>query len=241
MFGAPDRGRGGVRVPQAPVLVAGFREVLWLDADGEIEALAPADARSRVERETPMLCPGPATARRLDMPGFPALDLLELFAFVHPARFCVPTPHGLAEALGLPPPRSSSEACVTLATVARALLEKLAEEVDPEVRAIAEVMDRGGWLWGPAVLAALPAADAGELRKAAGLRVWIGLDEWSESAPAPTPGNHPVGPEEARSRLAELLGALAERRAPQNHYAAAAPPAVAPRGQPHPPPTGPSQ
>jgi ATP-dependent DNA helicase DinG len=220
-----------VLVPHAPVLVAGFREVLWLHPDGEIEALAPADARSRVECETPMLCHGPATARRLDMPGFPALDLLELFAFVYPARFCVPTPHGLAEVLGLPPPRSSPEACVTLATVARALLEKLAEEVDPQVRAIAEVMDKGGWLWGPAVLAALPAAEPGALRKAAGLRVWIGLDEWSEPAPAPPPGNQPVGPEEARSRLAELLGAAAERRPQQSDYAAAVTPAFAPRDQ----------
>ncbi len=219
-------------VPHAPVLVAGFREVLWLDPDGEIEALAPADARSRVERETPMLCHGPATARRLDMPGFPALDLLELFAFVHPARFCVPTPRGLAEVLGLPLPGSSPEACVTLATVARALLEKLAEEVDPEVRAIAEVMDRGGWLWGPAVLAALPAADPGILRKAAGLRVWVGLEEWSEPAPAPPPGNEPVWPEEARSRLAELLGAVAERRPQQSDYAAAVTPAFAPREHP---------
>ena len=218
-------------VPHVPVLVAGFREVLWLDPDGEIEALAPADARSRVERETPMLCHGPATARRLDMPGFPALDLLELFAFVHPARFCVPTPRGLAEALGLPPPRSSPEASVTLATVARALLEKLAEEVDPEVRAIAEAMDRGGWLWGPAVLAALPAAEPGELRKAAELRVWIGLDEWSEPAPAAPPGNQPVGPEEARSRLAELLGTVAEPRPQQSDYAAAVTPAFAPREQ----------
>ena len=99
-------------MPRAPVLVAGFREVLWLDPDGEIEALAPADARSRVERETPMLCHGPATARRLDAPVFPSLDLLELFAFVYPARFCVPTPRGLAELLGLPPPRGSAEACV---------------------------------------------------------------------------------------------------------------------------------
>jgi ATP-dependent DNA helicase DinG len=227
-----DRVPRRVLVPHAPVLVAGFREVLWLHPDGEIEALAPADARGRVERETPMLCHGPATARRLELPGFPALDLLELFAFVHPARFCVPTPRGLAEALGLPPPASSPEACVTLATVARALLETLAEEVDPEVRAIAEVMDRGGWLWGPAVLAALPAAEAGELRKAAGLRVWIGLEEWSEPAPAPPPGNEPVWPEEARSRLAELLGAAAERRPEQSDYAAAVTPAFAPRDQP---------
>src|SRR5215469_4485245 len=85
-----------VLVPRAPALVAGFREVLWLSPEGEIEALAPAEARSRVEREAPMLCHARATARRLETQEFPALDLLELFAFVHPARFCVPTPRGLA-------------------------------------------------------------------------------------------------------------------------------------------------
>src|SRR5215471_11270036 len=209
-----------VLVPRAPVLVAGFREVLWLDPDGEIEALALADARSRVEHETPMVCHARAVARRLDIPAFPALDLLELFAFVHPARFCVPTPRGLAEALGLVPPRSMPEACVSLATTARALLERLAEEVDPEIRAIAEDLDRGGWAWGPAVLAALPLSEPGALRHAAGLRVWTKLEEWSEPAPTPPPQNEPVLAEEARSRLAMLLGAAAEPRPQQADYAA---------------------
>ena len=219
-------------VPRVPVLVAGFREVLWLSSDGEIAALAPAEARSRVEHETPMLCHAPATARRIDTPGFPALDLLELFAFVYPARFCVPTPRGLAEALGLPAPRSAPESCVTLATAARALLEKLGEEVDPEVRAVAEAMDRGGWLWAPAVLAALPQSDPVELRRSAGLRAWIRLEEWSEPAPGPAPGNEPVQPGEARSRLAELLGIGAEPRPQQADYAAAVTAAFVPRDQP---------
>src|ERR1700757_5403980 len=104
-----------VLVPRGPVLVAGFHEVLWLNSDGEIEALAHAEARSRVEREAPMVCHTRAVARRLDIPSFPALDLLELFAFVHPAKFCVPTPRGLAETLGLPRPRSPAEGCATLA------------------------------------------------------------------------------------------------------------------------------
>src|SRR5215469_14661373 len=227
-----DRTSRRVLVPHAPVLVAGFREVLWLDPDGEIEALSPADARGRVERETPLLCHGPATARRLDAPGFPALDLLELFAFVHPARFCVPTPRGLAEALGLPPPRNAPEACVTLATVARGLLEKLPAEDDPQIRAIAEAMDRAGWLWGPAVLSALPPAQAADVRKAAGLRVWMRLEECSEPGPVPPPGNEPVRPAEARSRLAQLLGAAAEPRPQQSDYAAAVTRAFSPRDQP---------
>ena len=44
------------------------------------------------------------TATRLGIADFSGLDLLELFAFVHPARFAVPTPAGLARALGLAPP-----------------------------------------------------------------------------------------------------------------------------------------
>ncbi len=221
-----------VLVPRAPIVVAGFREVLWLTPDGEIEALTPAEARGRVAVETPMLCHARATARRLDMTGFPALDLLELFAFTLPARFCVPTPRGLAEALGLPPPRRPAEACVTLATAARALLEMLGGESDPEARAVAEAMERGGWLWAPAVLAALPPAEPGALRRTAGLRVWTRLDEWSEAAPSPPPGNEPVHPEEARARLARLLGSGAEPRPEQADYAAAVAAAFAPRDMP---------
>src|SRR6516164_10022031 len=188
-----------VLVPQAPALVAGFREVLWLTPDGEIEALAPAEARIRIEREPPpMLCHARATARRLDVPVFPALDLLELFAFVRPATFCVPTPRGLAEALGISPPRRPAEECVTLATAARALLEELGGEIDNEARAVAEAMHRGGWLWAPAVIAALPVSDTDALARPAGLRVWTRLAEWAELAPGPTPGNETVRPEEAR-------------------------------------------
>src|SRR5665213_400529 len=90
-----------VAVPRAPALVAGFREVVWLSPDGEVEALSPDEARTRVEGEAVMVCHARATARRLGVTGFAALDLLELFAFVRPAQFCVPTPRGLAAALGL--------------------------------------------------------------------------------------------------------------------------------------------
>jgi ATP-dependent DNA helicase DinG len=221
-----------VLVPQAPVLVAGFREVVWLTPDGEIEALAPAGARNRIEHETPMLCHARATARRLDMPAFPALDLLELFAFVRPARFCVPTPRGLAEVLGIDPPRRPAEECVALATAARLLLEELGGETDAEARTVAEAMDRGGWLWAPAVLAALPACAADARDRAAGLRAWARLTEWTEPSPGPAPGNETVQPEEARSRLAELLGQTAEPRPEQADYAAAAAAAFTPRSRP---------
>src|SRR5437763_88862 len=224
-----------VLVPQAPVLVAGFREVLWLSPDGEIEVLAPAEACRRVERETPMLCHARATARRLDVPLFPALDLLELFAFVRPAKFCVPTPRGLAASLGLAAPGRPAEACVTLATAARALLQELGAESEAETRAVAEAMERGGWLWAPAVIAALPAGEPEELGRTAALRVWMRLAEWTETAPGPSPGDEAVRSEEARSRLAALLGAAAEPRPQQADYAAAVTAAFAPRDHPEEP------
>jgi ATP-dependent DNA helicase DinG len=219
-------------VPRTAALVAGFREVVWLSPDGEIEALSVDEARHRLETETVMVCHARATARRLDMPGLAALDLLELFAFVRPARFCVPTPRGLATALRLQAPESMAEACVALATAARALLQELGQETDPNARAIAELAERAGWGWGPAVLAALPASDPTTLRRAAGLRAWQALEEWQERAPPPPAGNLPVGADEARQRLAELLGANAEARPQQADYAAAVADAFLPREHP---------
>ena len=55
--------------------------------------------------DTPqLLMNAPLVASRLGYPDLSGLDLLELFAFVHPATFCVPTPKGLAHALGLDEP-----------------------------------------------------------------------------------------------------------------------------------------
>lgn len=221
-----------VLVPRAPALVAGFREIVWLSPDGEIEALAPIEARRRLESEAPMVCHARAVARRLDLPGFAALDILELFAFARPATFCVPTPTGIAAALALAAPASMAEACVALTTAARALLQQLSGEDDPEVRALAELAERAGWGWAPAVLAALPAAEPGSLRRAAGLRVWQKLAEWQERAPPPQPGNEPVSPGEARQRLKALLGDDSEARPTQADYAAAVAAAFMPRERP---------
>src|SRR5579864_8442556 len=57
--------------------------------------------------DTPLLVlNAPLVATRLGYPDLSGLDLLELFAFIHPARFVVPTPKGLARALALPEPES---------------------------------------------------------------------------------------------------------------------------------------
>ena len=231
------RASEGVLVPRAPALIAGFRDVVWLSPEGEVEALSPAEARARLDREAPLVCHARAVARRLDIAGFAALDLLELFAFARPAQFCVPTPRGLAAALGLAAPQTMPEAAVALATAARALLQELQADDTAETRALAEAADKAGWGWGRAVLAALPPADPGAIRRCAGLRVWQRLAEWQERAPPPPAGNDPVSSEEARRRLAALLGAGAETRPQQADYAASVAAAFAPRQGPDKPHT----
>ena len=47
--------------------------------------------------------------------------LLELFACVHPGRFCVPTPRGLDVALGLPVPHDHEAEAIALGAMTRAL------------------------------------------------------------------------------------------------------------------------
>ncbi|MBI4185216.1 MAG: ATP-dependent DNA helicase [Proteobacteria bacterium] len=234
----PDASAPAGAVAGAPVLLAGFGRALWLSPEGEVEELSPAAAGARLGAgAVPLLCHGAAAARRLGCRRFPALDLLELFAFARPAAFCVPTPRGLADALGLGPPGDGVAAALSLRAGAAALLAELAgaaaagEAAARRAAAIARVMAAGGWPWGPAVLAALGAepAPAPGGAAVAPVEVWRRLPEWAEHAPPPSAGHLAVEPAEARARLAALLGAEAEARPQQADYASAVAAAFAPR------------
>src|SRR5258708_12822221 len=79
---------------QAPSLVAGAAHAAWLSADGEIELIPLGEAARRAAATPPLVVHAPATARRLGLDRLRGFDLLELFAFVRPARFCLPTARG---------------------------------------------------------------------------------------------------------------------------------------------------
>src|SRR6202008_343743 len=102
-----DQPTQSLPVPDRPVLVVGLTRAAWLDRDGRTEILGLGEARSRAHARAPILAHGPASARRLGIERLAgAFDILELYAFVRPARFVVPTPRGLAAAFGLPQPAS---------------------------------------------------------------------------------------------------------------------------------------
>ena len=76
-----------------------------------------------------MLLNAPLVGQRLGTPDVSGLDLLELFAFVYPARFAVPTVAGMARAVGIEPPAGDAEAAPVLIAIAEALLATLAGEM----------------------------------------------------------------------------------------------------------------
>ncbi len=221
-----------ILLPNVPALVAGVKGAVLLDGNGEYHRLRLPEAARAARRDRPLVCHMPAVAARLGLDGFDALDILELFAFVRPARFCLPTPRGLAEALGLAHPADAEDEVDTLMRAARRLLEELIAGRDAPkattVRGIAWTLARAQWGWSAAVLAALGISGDGG-RGGGALRVWDALPEWSEQAPEPAPGNIPVDPAETRHHLAALLGEGAEQRPAQADYASAVTAAFQPR------------
>ncbi|HEX8622181.1 MAG TPA: ATP-dependent DNA helicase [Allosphingosinicella sp.] len=206
---------------------------IWLAGPaGEVRGLGRGEAIARAAETPLVMLNAPLVGQRLGYPDLSGLDLLELFAFVHPARFAVPTPKGVAEALGLEPPASDSEAAPFLLRAAAALLATL-ERDWPEREgawASAQALARLRWSWAPAV--------AQRLRRPERDERWLfsRLPEWQEAAPRPAPRTVRVGEDRALARLAGLVGSDAEIRQGQRDYAAAAAAAFDPRiveGQPN--------
>lgn len=229
---------------QRPVLVARFSDIRWLEGAsllaGEARRLDRAAALQQARQAPPLVCHLPTVLRRLRCERFPAFDLLELFAFVRPASFCLPTARGLGEAVGLAiPSEAEGGELLLLRQVAGALLRELTTITKQRRRllGLAHYLDRAGWSWGPDVLLALTGGTAMPQPDAArmtipGIAVWEDLPEWSETAPEPQGDSWPVDPAEIRQTLGEMLREGAEQRPQQMDYATSLAPAFAPRLEP---------
>ena len=227
-------------LPDSPAVVAGHGRAAILTPDGELLLRPTEDVILRLrDLPPPMVVHAPATFRRLALRPGAAFDLLELFAFVLPARAPAPTPRGLALALDLDDAPDDLEGqAALLPDLAATLLNRLRQGRDTSLNrdaaSLAARMGKAGWGWAPYVLAALGREDAAPSPES--LRVWKRLPEWEDAAPPPPPSAQPVTEAEARARLAELLGPHAEQRPGQADYAGAASAAFAPRevrGDPH--------
>jgi len=226
-----------ILLPDVPVVVADWTTAAVLNPGGEIAVSPVRSVGQRISGARPIVCHAPATAARLRIERFQAYDVLELFSFVRPAAFCLPTVMGLAEAVKVRHPATLEDRPLALLQAAKALLTELTQLHDLEAKPLAEIagaMTRGGWSWGVAVVAAL-GGDPNTAKgygPAAGLRVWMRLPEWQERPPPAPPGSHPIAPEESEERLAQLLGAHAEVREVQRSYTRSVTAAFQPRPSP---------
>lgn len=206
----------------------------WLrDGHGHTRTLGKGDAIVAAADTPLLLLNAPLVATRLGYPDLSGLDLLELFAFVHPARFVVPTPKGLAHALNLPEPDGDDAVPALLQQAAEALLATC-QSPDWAEREGAwsglQNLTRLRWSWAPLLAARIEAPARAER--------WLfaRLPEWEEAPERPQPGQALLRPDDVNARLTRLTGDGAEVRRSQAAYAQEAAHAFEPRrreGQPH--------
>jgi ATP-dependent DNA helicase DinG len=206
----------------------------WLRAAaGSTRAIGKGDAIVAAADTPLLLLNAPLVATRLGYPDLSGLDLLELYAFVHPARFCVPTPKGLAHALGLPEPASDDAVPALLQDAAGALLERCESDDWPEREgawSALQSLAKLRWPWAQVL--------APHVRRPERAEKWLfsKLPEWEEAPERPQPAQVEIAGDEVEARLEDLTGAGAERREGQRSYAREAGRVFAPRsrrGVPH--------
>ena len=199
----------------------------WLrENGGQTRALSKGEA-IMAAADTPLLIlNAPLLASRLGYPDLSGLDVLELFAFVHPARFCVPTPKGLAHALGLPEPQTDGDVPILLQRAATALVMACSDGAWAE-RAGAwsslQSLTRLRWPWAQVLSA--------HIAKPAQAEKWLfsRLPEWEETPERPQPAQVLLDELEIEGQLQRLTGEGAEQRKGQRHFARQAGSVFAPR------------
>ncbi|HET9459440.1 MAG TPA: ATP-dependent DNA helicase [Sphingomicrobium sp.] len=199
---------------------------IWLaDESGEVREATRGEAIARAAETPHIIVNAPLVGQRLGYAELSGLDLLELFAFVHPARFAVPTPSGLSRAAGLEPPAGEAEAAAALQRIAGSLIARLADPDWSEREGAWTVnasLHRLGWAWAPLVARRLERPERGERM------LFSRLPQWEEAGDKPPPLAAVVEPKAATDKLDRLTG-RAEAREGQRAMAAAAASVFAPK------------
>jgi len=207
-----------VRAPLPLPVLHATHAGIWLlggDESGAREA-SRGEAIGRLAETPHILLNAPVAGQRLGYGEVSGLDLLELFAFIHPARFVVPTVAGLARAVGLEEPVSDAEAAALLREIARRLLDTLASPGWAEREgawSANQTLWRVGWGWAPFVAERIEKPERGERM------LFTRLNQWEESGERPPPRTISVSGDESEERLESLTGKGSETRAGQRAMA----------------------
>ncbi|MEO6579873.1 MAG: ATP-dependent DNA helicase [Sphingomicrobium sp.] len=192
---------------------------IWIAADGGVREVSRSEAIRRLAETPHVILNAPLVGQRLGYADVSGLDLLELFAFVHPARFAVPTVAGMARATGIEPPADERESTGVLLAIASALIDRLGDAnwLEREGAWTANAtLYRLGWTWAPFVAERAAKPERGERM------LFARLPQWEEQSDRPPPRTVRVSGEDAEAKLATLTGAGAEPRLGQRAMAAEA-------------------
>ena len=194
--------------------------------DGEVREASRGEAIARLADTPHIILNAPLVGQRIGYTDVSGIDLLELFAFVHPARFAVPTVAGLARATGVEPPQTEAGAAQALVGIADRLLAVLTDPDWPEREGawtVNATLQRLGWAWAPFVSQRLERPERGERM------LFSRLPQWDEQAERPQPRTVSIPAADAEERLAALTGSEAEPREGQRAMAGEAAAIFAPR------------
>jgi ATP-dependent DNA helicase DinG len=202
--------------------------IIWISTDGDIETIAKELVQDRLDRQPALFCHRRWTADRLGLEasGLGALsgiDALELFAFVRPGQFCLPTAGGLGEALGLDTRGDDETRALLIPKACQHLLNELQSLSDlrkDQAAGIATMMAQGGWGWAPTVMAALGKAMPPQAPPdSRGAAIWHRLSDSPDCTALTEPGAFPISTSTTEERLQDMLGKSAELRPGQKAYA----------------------
>jgi ATP-dependent DNA helicase DinG len=196
-------------------LSAGLTEVYVAGYDGT-RVVSRGKALGMSADEPLIVLNAALTGSRIGRQELSGLDLLELWAFMRPARFCVPTPAGLARALGMEVPLPGADEAAFLLVAAEAMLAEIA---DPDwlfrggAHSSLQALMRLKWPWAGLLLPLVPAPPAAERS------IFVSLPEWEDQPPRPKPLDVRLESAVVRARLAQLTEMGAEDRPGQQLYA----------------------
>ncbi|MGB3167185.1 MAG: ATP-dependent DNA helicase [Alteraurantiacibacter sp.] len=209
-----------------PALHASHAGSWMCEANGATRGCSKGEVVMAAADTPHLVLNAPLVATRLGYPDLSGLDLLELFAFVHPAKFCVPTAKGLAHALSLDEPEDGADVPVFLQRAAGELFAHCEAEDWAErdgAWSVLQSLLRMRWPWAQVLGPHVARPERAEK--------WLfaRLPEWEETPERPQPAHVLIGESAIHGQLERLTGTGAEDRKGQRDYASAAGGIFAPR------------
>ncbi len=217
-------------LPNFPTLIIEGNLAVSLNSDGIIEENKPTPKLYDSICQTPhIICYKNHITSFFNNKNIPCFDILELFAFIYPARFTIPTVSGLCKTLDLPIPITAEAKLFSQIEIIKKILDDISKLNKTETRRLISItlaMKLANWAWADYILFTTGETPQTIKEKTAKknplsyLKTHNKLYEWEDSNFNATTGDEKVTTKETTERLNLLLSThkSAEKREEQFAY-----------------------